>query len=123
MITTLMILQALTAVLLIVTVLMQFGKGAEIGLMGGGASDAVLSGSQKGNILVKITAVLSVIFFVNSLVLAKMQSNSSSKSLLDSETPIARPLSSDAKKDAAPATTAPAENSAAPAAPAPATKK
>ena len=121
-----MILQAATSILLIISVLLQFGKGAEVGLMGGGASDAVLSGAQRGNILSKITAVLSAIFLINSLVLARLQSNYTSKSLLDSEKPISRPLSSEARKDAAPttpnapATTAPAKTApeAAPAAPA-----
>ncbi len=119
MITSLMILQACVAILLIICVLLQFGKGAEVGLMGGGASDAVLSGAQRGNILSKITAVLSAIFLINSLVLARLQSNYTSKSLLDSEKPITRPLNSEAKKDAvpaattnAPATTAPAPEAA-----------
>ncbi|MBI2522120.1 MAG: preprotein translocase subunit SecG [Bdellovibrio sp.] len=103
MITMLMILQASVSILMILSVLLQFGKGAEVGLMGGGASDAVLSGSQRGNILGKITAVLAIIFLVNSLILARLQSNYTSKSILDTEAPVTRPLSSDAKKDAAPA--------------------
>lgn len=103
-----MVFHAVISVLLIVLVLLQFGKGAEAGLMGG-ASDAVFSGSQQGNILSKITVVLTIIFIGNCLILAKMQSGKESKSLLDSEAPIAAPLNSDA---AAPAPTA------APAAPA-----
>jgi len=124
MVTVLMIFQALLAVVLILLVLVQFGKGAEVGLMGGGASDAVLTGTQKGNILVKITAVISVLFMVNSLVLARMQSNITSKSILDNESPIARPLSTEAKKDAVPAAAAtPVDAAPATTAPAPETKK
>ncbi len=105
-----MVFHAVISVLLIVLVLLQFGKGAEAGLMGG-ASDAVFSGSQQGNILSKITVVLTIIFIGNCLILAKMQSGKESKSLLDSEAPIAAPLNSDsAVPAAAPAPTeAPAQ--------------
>ena len=42
MITTLIVLHVIICVLLVVTVLLQFGKGAEMGaVMGGGASQAV----------------------------------------------------------------------------------
>ncbi len=121
MITMLMVLQASISILLILCVLLQFGKGAEVGLMGGGASDAVLSGSQRGNILSKITAVLATLFLINSLILARLQSNYTSKSILDTETPVTRPLSSDAKKDATPITDKAAETTATPAATAPET--
>ncbi|HAZ11865.1 MAG: preprotein translocase subunit SecG [Bdellovibrionales bacterium GWA2_49_15] len=124
MITMLMVLQASISILLILCVLLQFGKGAEVGLMGGGASDAVLSGSQRGNILGKITAVLATLFLINSLFLARLQSNYTSKSILDTEAPVTRPLSSDAKKADAPAAAkdAKATESTAPAAKATDTK-
>ncbi|MCP4914317.1 MAG: preprotein translocase subunit SecG [Oligoflexia bacterium] len=116
MTTTLMILQAVVSVLLIIVVLLQFGKGAEAGLMQGGGADSVFTGNQQGNILSKITIFLSVIFLGNSIFLARIQSNKSSSSLLDGEAPVSRPLNSDAT-DAAksvpaetkPSTTAPAE--------------
>ena len=91
MTTTLMILQAVVAVLLIVMVLMQFGKGAEAGLMGG-ASDSVFTGAQQANIFSRITVVLSVIFFANSILLAKIQGDKSSRSLLESEVLTTNPL-------------------------------
>lgn len=93
-----MIFHAIISLLLIVLVLLQFGKGAEAGLLSRGASDSVFTGLQQGNILSKTTVVISVIFMANSILLAKLQSNRSSKSLLDSETPITKPLSSSAKK-------------------------
>lgn len=96
MTTTLMIFQAIVSVLLIIIVLLQFGKGAEAGLMQGGGADSVFTGSQQGNILSKITIVLSVLFLGNSVLLAKLQSQKTSRSILDSEAPIARPLNSDA---------------------------
>jgi preprotein translocase subunit SecG len=105
MVQTLMIIQVVISVLLIITVLLQFGKGAEAGLMsGGGASDAVFSGAQKGNFLSKITTVLSVLFLAGSVNLARLQGNKTSSSLLDTEAPVALPLNDDTSK-AAPAKT------------------
>ncbi len=92
MFSTLMILQLIISVLLIIVVLLQFGKGAEQGLLSGGASDAVFTGAQKGNILSKITVVLSILFLGGSLNLARIKSDVSSKSLLDSEKAVAIPL-------------------------------
>lgn len=96
MVQTLMIFQAIVSVLMILVVLLQFGKGAEAGLLSAG--DSVMSGSQKGNILSKITVVLSIFFFSNSVYLAKVQSQKSEKSLLDSEAPIAQPFNNDAAR-------------------------
>ena len=93
--TTLMIVHGIISILLIASVLLQFGKGAEAGLLSGGGGESVMSGGQKGNIPTKITTVLSILFMANSIFLAKIQSQKSSNSLLDGEAPIARPLNSD----------------------------
>ena len=97
MIQTLMIIQAIVSLLLILVVLVQFGKGAEAGLMGGN-TETVFTGSQQGNILSKITIVLSVMFLGLSIYLARLQGAKSNASLLDSEAPIAAPLNSDTTK-------------------------
>lgn len=111
MVTSLMIFHGVISALLIIFVLLQFGKGAEAGLMGG-ASEAVFSGSQQGNILSKITVVLTIIFIGNCLLLGKMQSGKESKSLLDTEAPMAAPLNSDTTTPVtAPTTTTPATES------------
>ena len=115
MFTSLMVFHAVISVLLIISVLLQFGKGAEAGLMSGGASDAVFTGAQQGNILSKVTVILTIFFLGNCIILAKMQSGKESKSLLDTEAPIAAPLNSDATKattPAAPAKTAPVKTEA-----------
>ena len=93
--TTFMIIHGIISILLIASVLLQFGKGAEAGLLSGAGGESVMSGSQKGNILSKITSVLAVLFMLNSIFLAKIQSNKSSSSLLDGEAPVARPLNND----------------------------
>lgn len=106
MTTTLMVLQAIIAVLLIIVVLLQFGKGAEAGLMSAAGSESIMSSSTRGNIMTKITAVLAILFLANSIVLAKLQNSKFEKSLLDGEAPVARPLNMDATTAPAP-TTAP----------------
>ena len=98
--TTLMIIHGIISVLLIASVLLQFGKGAEAGLLSGGGGESVISGGQKGNLLSKTTTVLAILFMLNSILLAKIQSQNASSSLLDSEAPIARPLNSDAEEAA-----------------------
>ncbi len=110
MTTALMVLQAITSVLLIIVVLLQFGKGAEAGLMAAAGSESIMSSSTRGNIMTKITAVLAIIFLGNSILLARLQDTKFEKSILDTEKPVSRPLNSDAANKAAPAagTTAPA---------------
>lgn len=129
MTTALMILQAITSVILIIVVLLQFGKGAEAGLMTAAGSESIMSSSTRGNVMVKITAVLAIIFLGNSILLARLQDTKFQKSILDSEKPISRPLNTDAQAPAAPvapaATTAPATAPVAPVTPtaAPSTTK
>lgn len=109
-----MVFHALISILLILMVLLQFGKGAEAGLVSGGATDSVFSGSQKGNVLSRITLVLSVLFVLNCIVLAKLQSSRVGSSLLDSEAPVAVPLDPDFTGGAQQQEAQPSEESAAP---------
>ncbi len=96
MMTVLVVLHVVICILLVVTVLLQFGKGAEMGaIMGGGASQAIFSSSAKGNFLTKLTTILAIGFMVNSIVLTTMKSRDSKKSLFDNEAPVAAPLNSD----------------------------
>ena len=99
MVTSLMVFQAIVSVLLIILVLLQFGKGAEAGLMTS-ASDSVFTGSQQGNILSKITIVLAILFIGNSLLLAKVQSVKSNKSIMDNVAPKALPFNTTQAKKA-----------------------
>ena len=91
MIHTLMILQGIVAILLILSVLFHFGKGAEAGLMG--ATDSMMSSAQRGDVLTKITTVLSIFFLAGALNLARLQSKKAASSIMDKESPIGLPLS------------------------------
>lgn len=96
MVTFLIVLHVAICVLLVVTVLLQFGKGAEMGaIMGGGASQAVFSSSAKGNFMTKTTTVLAIMFMVNSITLSIIKSKTANRSLFDNEAPVAAPLNSD----------------------------
>lgn len=98
MVTALMIFQICVCVLLVALVLLQFGKGAEVGaIMGSGSSQAVFSSSQGGNILTKATTVCAILFMVNSIALTSIKTKESKKSILDNEAPVARPLNNDAQ--------------------------
>jgi preprotein translocase subunit SecG len=116
MTTALMVLQALTSLLLIIVVLLQFGKGAEAGLMTAAGSESIMSSSTRGNVMVKITACLAIIFLGNSIFLARLSDTKYQKSILDTEKPVSRPLNSDAEQKAAKA--APTSSTTAPAKPA-----
>jgi preprotein translocase subunit SecG len=123
MVTSLIVFHVVICVLLCVTVLLQFGKGAETGaIMGGGASQAVFSSSAKGNFMTKLTTALAIGFFVNSIILTTIKSKESRSSLFDNEAPVAAPLNSDVenlnKKEAAPTGQ---NNPASPVAPVPTT--
>lgn len=115
-----MVLQAITSLLLIISVLLQFGKGAEAGLMTAAGSESIMSSSTRGNVMVKITVFLAIVFLGNSILLARLQDSKFQKSILDTEKAVSRPLNSDAEQKAAAAkaaTTTPT-TPAAPAAPA-----
>lgn len=134
MTTILIAVHVIICVLLVVTVLLQFGKGAEMGaVMGGGASQAVFSSSAKGNFMTKLTTFLAIGFFINSIILTTIKSREAKRSLFDNETPVAAPLNSDMQAlekkgdtvpatEAQPAQTAPEAKTAEPTAPVPATK-
>lgn len=96
MLTGLIILHVAICILLTITVLVQFGKGAEAGaMMGGGSSQAVFTSSSKGNFFTKMTTFLAIAFMVNSIVLTTIKTKSSKDSIFDDEAPIAQPLNSD----------------------------
>lgn len=64
-------IDVLLAIGIVGLVLIQQGKGADVGAaFGGGASGTVFGARGSANFLTRTTAVLAVLFFANSLVLA-----------------------------------------------------
>jgi preprotein translocase subunit SecG len=67
----LIVLHVLMALAIIGLVLLQHGKGADMGSgFGGGASGSLFGATGSANFLSRTTAILAAIFFVSSLVLA-----------------------------------------------------
>ena len=75
--TLILAVQMLSALGMIGLVLMQHGKGADMGAaFGAGASATVFGSSGTGNFLTKTTTVLATIFFVLSIVLGNYSAGS-----------------------------------------------
>lgn len=75
----LLVVYLLVAIALIAMILLQKGKGAEMGAsFGSGASNTVFGASGSGNFLTRLTAILAVSFFLMSLILGNMAANQGS---------------------------------------------
>ena len=63
-----LVIHALAAVAIIALILIQHGKGADMGAsFGSGASQTVLGVQGGGNMLTRSTAILVAVFFLTSL--------------------------------------------------------
>lgn len=84
--TAILTIHIILAVILIVLVLVQQGKGADAGAaFGSGASSTVFGARGSATFMNKLTTVIALSFFITSLSLAYISSNksSSSKSLIN----------------------------------------
>ncbi len=83
MITLLSIVHLFICLLIIGVVLLQSGKGAEMGAsFGGGGSQSVFGASGGGNFMTKLTTAAAVIFMLTSLTLAYMSGHASSSTIM-----------------------------------------
>jgi preprotein translocase subunit SecG len=90
----LVVLHVFVCVFLIAVVLLQRGKGAEIGaVFGGGASTTVFGSRGAGNFLSRLTTLAAAIFMITSLGLAYLWAETSSDGLFtDAEAQQAPPV-------------------------------
>ncbi len=66
-----LVVHIILAVLMIVLILVQHGKGADAGAsFGGGGAATVFGASGSANFLTRLTAVLTALFFITSISLA-----------------------------------------------------
>jgi len=111
---------------LIIIVLLQSGKGAEMGASFGASGSQSVFGAGGGNTFMsKLTTSAAIIFMLTSLSLAFISGKSGSSSIMSSRAPKAKPAPMGGlplQKPVAPAA-APAAPAAVPVQPAPAQKK
>jgi preprotein translocase subunit SecG len=97
------VIHVVVALAIIGLVLLQHGKGADMGSgFGGGASSSLFGATGSANFLSRATAVLATMFFILSLILAYIATNAprDSGSVVDR---IQQQKPAAEKKDAAPA--------------------
>jgi preprotein translocase subunit SecG len=81
-------LHVLVCLILIVVVLLQRGKGAEIGaVFGGGGGSTVFGARGAGNFLTRLTSASAATFMITSLVLAYFAQSDSRSTLFEDNPP------------------------------------
>ncbi len=84
--TFLIALHVIACLVLILVVLLQRGKGSDMGAaLGGGGSNTVFGSRGAGNFLTKLTSACAVIFMITSLSLAYLGSQDSDERVFDSD--------------------------------------
>jgi len=82
------VLHVLACLFLIVIVLLQRGKGAEMGAVFGGGAGATVFGSRgAGNFLTRMTTAAAVVFMLTSLTLAYVAQDRTGDTLFEEEAP------------------------------------
>jgi len=102
----LIFIHVIVCVALIMIVLLQTGKGGDMGAaFGGGSSQSLFGSTGASTFLSKATTVAAIVFMITSLALAYMSSNRTGKSIMTTTpTPVSAPATSETKPDAAPNT-------------------
>jgi preprotein translocase subunit SecG len=91
------ILHLIACVFLILVVLLQTGKGAEMGaVFGGGGGSTLFGASGAGNFLTKLTTATAIVFFLTSLFLAYSSIARTQRTVFDQALPEPPPLTTPA---------------------------
>ncbi|MBK4785222.1 MAG: preprotein translocase subunit SecG [Pantoea sp. Pent] len=76
----LLVVFLIVAIGLVGLIMLQQGKGADMGAsFGAGASGTLFGSTGSGNFMTRMTAVLATLFFIISLILGNLNSNKTSK--------------------------------------------
>lgn len=106
------VLHVFVCLALVGIIMLQAGKGADIGAVFGGASQTFFGGRGPATFLNKLTIIISVVFLLTSVWLAKIGSQKGEESVIGT-VPISAPATPEtspaAPEPAAPEPTAPAE--------------
>ncbi len=86
MLTILTIIHVIVCIALILIVLLQKGKGADMGAaFGGGGSQTLFGSSGAGTFLTKATTTVAIVFMVTSVSIAYISSHRQGKSIMAKE--------------------------------------
>jgi|ERR1700687_1487487 len=102
------ILHIIACLFLISVVLLQQGKGADMGAVFGGSSSTIFGSGGAGNFLTRLTTAMAVIFMLTSLTLTYAGARRISSTVFDSSPlpeppPLEAPANPEAQPPAAPA--------------------
>jgi preprotein translocase subunit SecG len=89
--TVITIIHVIACLVLVMVVLLQAGKGANMGAAFGGSSQTVFGSSGAGTFLGKMTATVAVIFMLTSLILTYNVSRKGSSLMERSQVPVTKP--------------------------------
>jgi preprotein translocase subunit SecG len=86
-------LHVIVCIILVLVVLLQSGKGADLaGAFGGGATQTAFGSRGPASFLSKMTTVAAIIFMLTSIGLSMISTKSESKSILETKKQTAQPV-------------------------------
>ncbi len=106
------VIHVAACVFLCVVVLLQTGKGADMGAVFGGGSQTLFGSGGAGNLLTKLTTGTAIAFMITSLILSYGQNRAPTSTLLDRIPEQSVPLNPPPAGNPAPVPTPPAPDSA-----------
>jgi preprotein translocase subunit SecG len=91
MIIAIIILHVIVSIGLILVVLLQTGKGAEVGAVFGGSSSTIFGSSGAGNFLTRLTTGMAIVFMATSLTLGYFTAKRPTATIFDNRAPAVEP--------------------------------
>jgi len=91
MIIAITLVHVLVSIGLILVVLLQTGKGAEVGAVFGGSSSTIFGSSGAGNFLTRLTTGMAIVFMITSLTLGYFAGRKPTATIFDSRSPVTEP--------------------------------
>jgi len=83
MLTIVTIIHIIVSIGLILVVLLQTGKGADMGAVFGGSSSTIFGSSGAGNFLTRLTTGMAIVFMITSLTLGYFSGRKPASSVFD----------------------------------------
>jgi len=88
MIIAITIIHVIVSIGLILVVLLQTGKGAEVGAVFGGSSSTIFGSSGAGNFLTRLTTGMAIVFMMTSLTLGYFAGKKPTSTIFDNRAPV-----------------------------------